>query len=156
MSFDSKAVLTLFDRVASHAAGLGLFDSPVLTNEPKNPPGNGVWCAIFTDAIDPLPRLSGLNESAGRVTFRVRVGSNALAEPQDSIDPNVMIAATTLMGEYSGHFTLDGNVIAVDLLGMFGRSLAARGAFITIQQRVYRVLEVILPILIDPMFTQGA
>lgn len=155
MGFDAKAVTSLFDRVASHAASLGLFDYPIVTHEPKNAPGQGVWCAIFTDAIDPVARFSGLNAAAGRVTFRVRVGANALAEPQDSIDPNVMTAVTTLMTEYAGHFTLDGSVAFIDILGAYGRSLAARGAFVTIQQRVYRVLEVILPVIIDAMWTES-
>lgn len=155
MTFDGPAVIKLFDRVASHAASLGLFDNQVATHEPKNPPGNGVWCALWTDGIAPIPRISGLNETGGRVTFRVRIGANFIQEPQDSIDPHIMVACTTLMEEYSSHFTLDQTVMAVDLLGAYGQPLTARGSFVTMQQRVYRVLEIILPVIIDNMWVQS-
>lgn len=155
MSFDFTAVDRIFDRVASHAASLSLFDTPVVTHEPKNPPGQGVWCALWTDAITPIPRFSGLNDVGLKVQFRIRIGASFLSEPQDSIDPNVMKACTVLMSEYAGHFTLDGAVTAVDLLGMYGQGLVAKGAFITIQQRVYRVLEIILPLIIEGAWTEA-
>lgn len=156
MSFNAAAVQQLFDRISSHAAGLGLFDYPVATHEPKNAPGNGAWCAIWLDTVAPMPRLSGLNESAGRIVFRVRIGASALTEPQDSIDPAVLTAVTSLMSEYSGHFTLDGVAIAIDLLGMYGVALNAAAAFVTIQQRIYRVMEIQVPVLYDPMWLQAA
>lgn len=155
MSFNVAAVDLLFDRISSHAAGLGLFDYAVATHEPKNAPGNGVWCAVWIDTVNPMPRLSGLAATAGRVTFRMRIGANALAEPQDSIDPNVLKAVTTMMAEYSGHFTLDGVALAIDLLGMYGIALNAAAAFVTITQRIYRVMEIQVPCLIDNMWTQA-
>ena len=76
MTFDAAAVLGLFDQVTSHAASLGLFDT-VTSHEPKNAPGNGLWCAIWVQGIGPVPS-SGLASVSGRVELRVRIGSSML------------------------------------------------------------------------------
>jgi hypothetical protein len=102
-----------------------------------------------------VPRFSGLDASSGRVAFRVRIGTSMLQEPQDSIDPNLLTAATFLMTEYSGHFTLDGKIAFVDLLGAYGVTLMLRAAYITLQQRVQRVMEIVLPCIVDSMWTQS-
>ena len=85
MSFDSAAVVALFDAVKSHAMQLGIFER-VNQHEPKNAPGNGLSCSIWTDVIEPLPDASGLAQTSGRVAFHVRIMGNMLPEPQDDID----------------------------------------------------------------------
>src|SRR5258708_29694310 len=86
MAFDAAAVLDLFDKVTSHAASLGLFDSQVGTHEPKNAPGNGLWCAIWVQGIGPIPS-SGLASVSGRVELRAPLGSSVLPEAPDSVKP---------------------------------------------------------------------
>ena len=154
MTFDAAAVLALFDQVKSHAMTLGVFDR-VNTHEPKNPPGNGLSCSIWTDVIEPLPDASGLGATSGRVAFHVRVFSSMLAEPQDDIDPQILIAVTTLIGEYSGHFTLGGTVRDVDLLGAHGEPLKAQAGYLDIARKLYRVMVITLPIIINDLWVQS-
>lgn len=153
MTFDAAAVLGLFDQVSSHAASLGLFDSQVATHEPKNAPGNGLWCAIWVQAIDPIT-TSGLASVSGRVELRVRIGASMLQEPQDSIDPNILAAVTVLLGEYAGHLTLGGTVRAIDLIGMHGTPMSAVGGYVTIGNEMSRVMEITLPVLVNDMWTE--
>src|SRR5260221_13184426 len=82
---------------------LGVFDR-VNTHEPKNAPGNGLSCSIWTDVVEPLPDASGLAATSGRVAFHVRCMSNMLQSPQDAIGPQILIPVTRLIGEYSGTF----------------------------------------------------
>jgi hypothetical protein len=152
MAFDSAAVTGLFDTVTSHAASLGLFDT-VTSHEPKNAPGNGLWCAIWVQSIGPIPS-SGLASVSGRVELRVRIGSSMLQEPQDSIDPAILSAVTVLMGEYAGHFTLGATVRAIDLIGMHGTPLSAVAGYVTIGQQMSRVMEITFPVLINDMWTE--
>lgn len=154
MTFDAAAVLGLFDQVTSHAASLGLFDT-VTSHEPKNTPGNGLWCAIWVQGIGPIPS-SGLASVSGRVELRVRIGSSMLQEPQDSIDPNILSAVTVLMGEYAGHLTMGATVRAIDLIGMHGTPLSAVAGYITIGQQMSRVMEITFPVLINDMWTEVA
>jgi hypothetical protein len=152
MAFDSAAVLDLFDKVTSHAAQLGLFEE-VTSHEPKNAPGNGLWCAIWIQSIDPVPS-SGLAAVSVRVELRARIGSSMLAEPQDSIDPNILTAVTVLLGEYAGHLTLGATVRAIDLIGMHGTPLSAQAGYITIGNQMSRVMEVTLPVIINDAWTE--
>jgi hypothetical protein len=154
MAFDTAAVLDLFDKVSSHASRLGLFES-VNTHEPKNAPGNGLWCSIWVQDISPVPS-SGLASVSGRVELRVRIGSSMVAEPQDSIDPAILSAVTVLIGEYTGNFTLGATVRAIDLIGMEGTPLKAQAGYVQIGQAVYRVMEITLPALVNDMWTEVA
>lgn len=152
MAFDAAAVLDLFDKVTSHAASLGLFDT-VTSHEPKNPPGNGLWCAIWTQSVGPV-RSSGLASVSGRVELRVRIGSSMLAEPQDGIDPNILTAVSVLLGDYAGHFSLGATVRSIDLLGAEGTPLSAQAGYVTIGNAMFRVMEITLPLIVNDMWTE--
>lgn len=155
MSFDGAAVTALVSQLVSHAESLGVFQR-VNSHEPKNAPGNGLSCSIWTQTIEPAPNTSGLAATSGRVEFHARVMSSMLAEPQDDIDPDLLTAVTTLMSEYSGHFTLGGSVQDVDLLGMHGTALSAQAGYLEIDRRMYRVMVVTLPVIINDMYGQAA
>ncbi len=155
MAFDAAAVVALRDQVVSHAMTLGLFDK-VAEHEPKNAPGNGLFCAIWVDTIEPLPDASGLAATSGRVAFHIRIMTNMLQEPEGLIDGDILIAATTLIGEYSGHFTLGGTVRDVDLLGAHGDPLKGQAGYLDIDRKLYRVMVVTLPIIINDLWVQNA
>ncbi len=155
MTFDAAAVNSLRDQVVSHALTLGVFDK-VANHEPKNAPGNGLFCSIWADTIEPLPGASGLAATSGRVAFHVRIETNMLQEPQDDIDGLILAAATTLIGEYSGHFTLSGTVRNVDLLGAHGEPLKMQAGYLDIDKKLYRIAVVTLPIIINDLWTQVA
>jgi hypothetical protein len=153
MAFDAAAVRGLFDRVQSHAMTLGLFDT-VNTHEPKSAPGNGLWCAIWVQEISPMGAVSGLAATSGRVTLNVRVGKSFISSPEDGIDPDILTAVSTLMGDYSGAFTLGGTVRNIDLLGQSGQALSAQAGYLTIDTKLFRVMEITLPILVNDLWQQ--
>lgn len=154
MTFDAAAVNDLFAQAQSHAMTLGLF-SAVNSHEPKNAPLGGLACAIWVQSITPIGRASGLSTTTGKVELRVRIYGSALGEPQDAIDPAILAAASTLMAEYSGNLTLGGTVRNVDLLGSFGTGLSAQAGYVTIASQIFRVMEVILPIVINDLYVQS-
>jgi hypothetical protein len=152
--FDAAAVTALFSQVQSHAMRLGLFET-VNTHEYKSAPHNGLWCAIWVQNIRPV-RSSGLAATSGVVELRARIGKSFIAKPEDSIDPDILAAASTLIGEYSGAFTLGGAARDVDLLGAEGTALSAQAGYIDIDNRKYRVMEVTVPIVINDLWAQVA
>lgn len=154
MTFDDAAVRSLFDAVVSHAMTLGVFER-VNSHEPKNAPGSGLSCSIWVDVIEPLPDASGLAATSGRVAFHVRVYSSMVQEPQDDIDPQMLTAVTTLMGEYSGNFTLGGTVRDVDLLGAHGEPLRAQAGYLNQSGKMFRVMVITLPVIINDLWKQA-
>lgn len=145
----------IIDRLASHAMSTGLFDS-VNTHEPKNSPGRGIRCAIWCDMIVPVASQSGLAATTGRIDFFVRLYSNMMQEPQDMIDPNLINAVDVLMSAYSGDFTLGGTIKKVDLLGSSpGHPLSAQSGYINIDNRVYRVMTIRCPVIVNDIWNQS-
>jgi hypothetical protein len=150
MAFDGAAVRDLFDKLVSHAQSLGIFQR-VLGHEPKSAPQNGLWCAIWVQEIRPV-KSSGMGATSGVVELKARVGKSFIAKPEDGIDPAILSAIATLMAEYTGNFTLGGTVRAVDLLGMEGTAMSAVAGYLSIDGKVFRVMEVTLPVIINDLW----
>lgn len=139
--------------LSSHAQTTGLFDQ-VNTHEVKNAPGNGVYVEIWVSSISPL-LSSGLASTSLRIEFNVRIRINMVQEPQDDIDTNLMNATDVLMDAYSGDFDLGvSNVRCVDLLGQSGSPLQAASAYLEHDKKIYRVMDITLPILLNDVWTQ--
>lgn len=155
MSFDQAAVATLFDRVVSKAMTLALFET-VNSHEPKSAPRNGLTAAVWVDAITPAGSASGLSATSGVVVLMMRCYSPFLAQPADEIDPDLLAAVSTLLGAYTGDFDLGATVRNIDLLGQFGRPMSAQAGYLTMDNRVYRIYDVTLPVVINDLWTQEA
>lgn len=146
----------LVDRVASKAKATGLFDR-VNKHEPKNKPGRGLTAAIWVDRIEPASSRSGLASTSARVVLNLRIYTNMLQNPQDAIDPAVMRATDVMMTELSGDFDLGGRDRWIDLLGATqGHELYAQSGYINIDNMVYRVMTLTVPIIVENAWTQAA
>ncbi len=144
---------TLFNKIESHAKASGLFDS-VNTHEPKSAPGGNLHCAIYVSTLRPAPVNSGLAATTGVITIMARVYIPMIQEPQDKIDPLIVAATDTLMANLSVDFTLGGSARNIDLLGSTGESLEARAGYITIDQTMYRSMDITIPIIVNDVFPQ--
>lgn len=146
----------LVDRVASKAKATGLFDR-VNKHEPKNKPGRGLTAAIWVDRIEPARARSGLASTSARVVLNLRIYTNMLQNPQDAIDPSVMRATDVMMAELSGDFDLGDPNRWVDLLGATqGHELYAQSGYINIDNMVFRVMTLTVPIIVENAWTQAA
>jgi len=151
----SLPVVNLFDQIVSHALASGLF-ARVNSHEPKNAPGSGITCAIWVQQITPVAPASGLASTSARLAFTVRIYTSMLSEPQDAIDPEILAAVDTLLGLYSGDFSLGGYARNVDLLGSFGIPLSAVAGYLNQDGRLMRVMDITLPIIVNDVWDQVA
>lgn len=152
MSYDWAGLIT---KVTDHALTLGVFES-VNGHEPKSAPGKGLTAAVWVQDLSPI-QASGLSSTSVRVELNVRIYTSMLSEPQDAIDPAVLVAADTLMAAYSADFDLNApNVRMVDLLGAYGVPLKAAAGYINQDNRLYRVMTVTLPIILNDQWGQNA
>jgi len=150
----SLNIQTIFDVVTSHAQSSGLFER-VNNHEPKSAPGNGLSLAIWVDYIGPT-KSSGLASTSGKVILKERIYSNMLQEPQDAIDPNITDAVDVLLTAYSGDFQLNNNIRYIDLLGSEGVPLSAQAGYLNQDGKMYRVMEITLPILVNDIWAQSS
>lgn len=150
----SLNVTGILDGIVSHAMALGVFDR-VQGHELKNPPGHGLTMAVWVDRIGPQPGGSGLSVTTGRLEFIVRLYSNALQDPADAIDPNLLAAVDVLLAAYSGDFELGGTVRNIDLLGMQGTPLSGRAGYLTISSTMYRIFDITLPVIVNDLWSQS-
>lgn len=151
MSLANNLPQQVIEAVAGHVMQSGWFDR-VNQHEPKSAPGNQLTAAVWVQGM--RPATSGLASTSVRFELSVRLYSSMLAEPQDMIDPNLMAAAWDLWADYSGHFTLGGLVESVDLLGKDGNPLESEAGYIPIDNRLYRVITITLPVKVNDAFDQ--
>jgi hypothetical protein len=59
------------------------------------------------------------------------------------------------MAAYSGDFTLGDVVQEVDLLGEVGVPLRAQAGYITINQTMYRCMDITLPLIVNDLWSQS-
>jgi len=147
-------IIGITDALISHALASGMF-SNVSGFEPKSAPGTGLTAALWLDSLTPIPAASGLSATAARLTFRLRIYTSMLSEPQDAIDPEVLTATQVLIVAYSGDFTLGGLVRNVDLLGAHGQSLSAQAGYLNQDGRLMRVMDLTIPLVINDIATQA-
>lgn len=147
--------LPILQAAESHVAASGFFER-VNRHEPKNAPGNGLTAAIWVQDVKPAAMASGLAVTAAVLVVNVRLYTNMLAEPQDLIDPNLVEATDALMNAYNGDFTLGGLVRNVDLLGQFGDGLSARAGYLEQDRKMFRVMTLNLPLVLNDVWEQSS
>jgi hypothetical protein len=152
---DGVNVTNLLDQITSHASRMGPFER-IATHEPKTAPSSGLTGAVWVQEIDPVPALSGLDETAYRITFVLRLYDNMIREPQDDIDPDIVKIVDKLLEAYNGDFTLGGHAMNIDILGAHGPGLRAVAGYINQDGKLLRAFSIYLPVIISDAWTQEA
>lgn len=152
MGFDFAAVNTLMANVTSHAQKLGVFET-VHTHEPKSAPGSGTHVGVWVQSIEPII-ASGLSATSGRVELYARLYASFIQKPEDGVDPDILTNCALLMNEYTGDFNFGGTLRMLDLLGAYGAGLSAKAGYTNIDQKIFRTMTIIVPLIFNDMFTQ--
>jgi len=145
----------IHDQLESAQRRSGFFDA-VAMHEPKNEPGEGVTAATWLQRAEPARGASGLASTSVRIEVVTRLYTNMLSESADAIDPAVYAAADHLINAYSGDFDLGGTVRNVDLLGAHGEPLHMRAGYLRQGPVLYRVADIVTPIIVNDLWSQTA
>lgn len=148
---------TLLTAIIDHQASIGFFES-VSQHEPKNDPGPGVTAATWVQDVRPVQAASGLAATSVRVEFTTRLYRDMLGEPADQIDPEMYAAADKLMEAYTGDFQLGGveGTRNVDLLGAHGEPLRMRAGYLNQGGTLFRILDILTPLVVNDVWDQAA
>lgn len=148
----SIAITDILSAVASHASASGHFER-VNQHEVANAPGHGITVEIWVQRIGPV-RSSGLASTSALLLLNVRLRMPATV-PDDYIDPAMTIAASDLIGAYSGDFELGGLARDVDLLGENGTPLRAVAGWLEQDGTTFRVYTLDLPVVVNDLWAQS-
>lgn len=139
----------------NHAHRLGVFES-VTGHEPRSAPGRGLRYAMWVQSLSPAPRASGLGATSGLLVLNGRIYCSFVTGNPDEIDPAVTDALDLLMDAYSADFTLGGAVRDVDLLGEHGPSLSAIAGYLEQDNKLFRIMTLTIPLIINDLWNQEA
>lgn len=150
----------LIDALTSHASRLGCFDI-VQGHEPKSMPGGsgdatGLTYAVFLAEIGPARNASGLVSTTARVVLNGRIYKAFRSEPEDLIDPALADACDRLFEAYTGDFDLGSHARNIDVLGGQGNALSARAGYQSVDGATFRIIDIIVPIVVNDAWNQEA
>ncbi len=148
--FNAEPILAA---LVTHIQSLGLFDH-VNQHQPDNAPGHGLTTVIWPTKLSPIRGRSGLNITSARLPFLIRIASSLSQAPADSIDPQILGAASKLMGAYVNDFTLGGLISNVDVHGGHGPGLDADFTWWKHGESQYRVALITVPLIINDLWEQ--
>jgi hypothetical protein len=156
-NFNDVAVSAVFDRILSWAMNCGRF-ATVNGHEPKSAPVGEIDFALWVQDIQNLGKVSGESASSGVLTLQGRVYTSFTSQPFDSIDPRVLSASNDLMGALCADFDFDGidSVRNLDIFGISGVRLRAQAGYVEIDKKMFRVMTITIPVIINDMFTLGS
>lgn len=142
----------IISKLTSLGQATGLFAS-VEGHQPNSAPalGDSLTLGIWAGPITPI-ESSGLNSASIRWEIQGRIYLSAWGEPQDDIDPRITSAAVDLLAVIAGAFTLGGLVRCVDIYGMAGDALAATPGYIEQDKKIYRAMDLRIPLLLNDVW----
>lgn len=143
-------------KLRDHALATGLV-SAANGHEAKSPPGTKgkPTIAFWVSTLGPDKRMSGQASTALQMVVTGRIYQDGLMQPADMIDPTVLNLASILMEAYSGDFTLGGSIREVDLLGRMGPPMSGKAGYLTLDNTIYRVFDITIPLALSEEWTQS-
>ena len=111
--------------------------------------------AVWINDLRPI-QSSGLASVSVRLEFCCRIGLSMLTEPQDDIDPRVMDAVDSMFLALCGDFDFGSQARYIDLLGSDGEALRALAGYVEQDSKMFRVVTIFVPILINDAYVEVA
>lgn len=155
MALDANGIAALFAQVEARAQELGDFEQ-VIGHEPRSAPVSLPAMAVWYAGLGPARGASGLAATSARLEFRGRIYLNAQAKDEDKNEQRLLYLSALVMGAYNSAFTLNGEAMAVDLLGGWGNPLEAVPGWLAHDSKEFRVAEVTIPVILTDVWAQVA
>lgn len=128
----------------------GVFEN-VFIGESKSAPSNeGAHCDVFITEPPTPVQSSGLAALSVRMEVHMRIYVDVMfSQPQETPELLALRAQDTLCRALAAGYTLGGTVRMIDLLGADGEGLRSEVGYVSIDKRIFRVMEVFAPIVIN-------
>jgi hypothetical protein len=160
-NFTEQVIVDILSTVESLVAQTGRFEI-VKKNEPVSAPTTGLMAAIWIDSIVPL-RRSGINATSISFNLRIRAYMPFRAQPYDIIDVEVLSGISEVMAaltgdlDFSQNETINDSIRCIDILGGegSGEKLDARAGYLELDRKIYRIMTIRCPVVVNDAFQQA-
>lgn len=132
----------------------GYFKGGVTIGEPKSPLSSRFTAAIFMDSVSIPGTVLAALEEVHVVTLRVY--DDMLREPTSDIELELSLVLSDLMNDLAGDFSLGDTIRAIDVAGMYGTPMGARWGYLEMSGKMYRIVDVTLPLIVQTGATVAA
>ena len=144
MPFNIKATL---EAVQNHLLK-GAYLKKVQIGEPKAPPSEPLAAALFMNRVGIVLIFAGGDTRESHVVT-LRVYRDMLAEPQESIELDLALAVSDLSSDLLGEFDLGATIMSIDAAGAHGTPYGAEWGYVDVGGRMYRIVDVTIPLIVD-------
>ena len=114
----------------------------------------GLTLACWVNRMTIIPGR-GLSGAGARLEIFLRSYQGALTDYRDDIDPTQLAGMAELFGVFVGGFTLDGYASFVDLKGQYGEPLDAPSGHLTLDRKIFRTYDLIIPLIVDDLWVEA-
>lgn len=143
MAFDITNTLR---KVESFLAGSGYFSNTGI-GEPSSPPDQ-LSAHIWMTSVD-TPEIPLDGGDIQHHVVMVRIYKPAFEDPTEDIELELSNTLSQLLSDILGDADLGATVRHVDAGGIYGTTLAAQWGHLDQNGRIYRVVDVSLPLVVD-------
>lgn len=136
------------DRIVTYLQGDGGIRT-AQAGEPKSPPTGvqGVFASVIMRSTS-IVALT-LNGTIEQHVILIRLYRDMLAEPQKSIEVDLATAAQRIQADIAGEYDLGASIRSVDVGGEYGEPMRTDWGYVTISDRMYRIVDISVPLLVD-------
>lgn len=122
--------------------------------EPKSPPQGELFASVFMNSVRLVKfYLNGGTQEIHSV--QVRLYRNMLADNEDT-EYILAKAVSEITSALLGDFDLGSNIRNVDAAGEHGQGMTATWGYIDVGGTMYRVVDLVLPLVVDDSATAAA
>ncbi len=125
----------------------------VLPHEPRKPPAQGFSVGAWLNTMDPVPRRSGLAATSLRIEFTVRIYLPMSGKP-DAIDTETARRVDLIFAALHNDITITPANHEIDWLGAYGETVRARSGWLTIDNALIRIMDILIPIIVNDAYAQ--
>lgn len=138
----AAAHVELIDRLKK----LGSFDN-VGESEPMQPPGKGMYAAVWYDGHEVSRDLSTMTRAGLIYRYMVRLYRAANSQPEKDIDPDLRNAIDAFRVALSGANQLASSGYRVDVMGAYSDGLRPVWDYVDFgRKQLYRTVDLTVPI----------
>ena len=149
LGFELAPALDALRSICRKSAGFEI----VHPHEPRKPPVSGFSVGAWLNAMDPVPRRSGLAATSLRVEFNVRIYLPMSGRPE-AIDTETARRVDLIFRALHDDITITPADHEIDWLGAYGETVRARSGWLTIENTLVRIMDIFVPIIVNDAYAQ--
>ena len=155
MAFNIKSTL---DAIASHVARTG-YAAQVQVGEPTSPPEavDKLFVAIYMNSASVVELTLGNTTELHPATVRLyRRAAFGQGDDAGAVEAEMALAVSQVSSNLIGEFDLGETVRAIDVGGTYGTPVTATWGYVSINNTMFRIVDLVIPLIVDDSATQAA